>query len=429
MRIGEYSRLIRTNRNVRLLWLAQLISEMGDWLYAVAIYSLILEVTNSARAVAFAFMLQVLPQTIIAPAAGVLNDRLSRRKMMIFADCARAVITFSMLFAQSRETAWLLYVLLFLETIFWALFEPGRSAVIPNITPNMEQSLIANALSSITWSVSLSLGSGLGGLLAAAFGRDAVFIINALSFVVSALLIKAMHFKEPHLDNAKPFHARELADFSPIAEGIRYVRKDPRLLVSMFVKTGTAILGANWIILPIYGERLFRVGDDPKTAGMLGMSLLMCSRGIGALIGPLLAGRWSGHNEVRMRSGIVFAFTLASVGYLTVSWAPSLLVVCMAIAIAHSGGSIAWVFSTTLLQKYTDDKFRGRVFSAEFAFLMGTLSVVNFTGGWLVDAGLPVRTLALIVGVLVLVPALLWAFAQRLWTRDPQLVNSENSNQ
>ena len=74
--------------------MAQLISEMGDWLYSVAIYSLILEVTNSARAVAFAFMLQVLPQTFVAPAAGVLNDRLSRRKVMIFADCARAVITF-----------------------------------------------------------------------------------------------------------------------------------------------------------------------------------------------------------------------------------------------------------------------------------------------------------------------------------------------
>jgi MFS family permease len=183
MRIGEYSRLVRTNRNVRLLWFAQLISEMGDWLYSVAIYSLILEVTGSAKAVAFAFMLQVLPQTIMAPAAGVLNDRLSRRKVMIFADCARAVITFFMLFAQSRDTAWLLYVLLFLETLFWALFEPGRNAVIPSITATSEESLVANALSSVTWSVSLSLGSGLGGLLAAAFGRNTVFVINSLRFI------------------------------------------------------------------------------------------------------------------------------------------------------------------------------------------------------------------------------------------------------
>ncbi|HYP06202.1 MAG TPA: MFS transporter, partial [Bryobacteraceae bacterium] len=259
MNIGAYSRLVRSNRNVRLLWLAQLISELGDWLYAVAIFSLILEVTQSAQAVAFAFVLQVLPQTIVAPAAGVLNDRLSRRKVMIFADCGRAVVTFCMLFAQSRETAWLLYALLFLETLFWALFEPGRAAVIPNITKSGEEALVANALSSITWSVSLSLGAGLGGLLAAAFGRNTVFIINALTFVASALLLRAMRFHEPHTERAAPFHARELADFSPVAEGIRYIRRDSRLLVTLFVKTGTAILGANWIILPIYGERMFRV--------------------------------------------------------------------------------------------------------------------------------------------------------------------------
>ena len=415
MTVAAYSRLLRSNRNVRLLWFAQLISEIGDWLYAVAIYSLILEVTGSAKAVAFAFLLQVLPQTFFAPAAGVLNDRLSRRKLMIFADIARAVVTFCMLFAQSDQTAWLLYVLLFLETVFWSLFEPGRSSVIPNITSGSEESLVANSLSTLTWSVSLALGSGLGGLLAAAFGRNTVFLINAFSFLVSAYFIRSMRFKEPHLDNAPPFHARELARFTPIAEGARYVRQDPRLLVTMFVKTGTAILGANWIILPIYGERMFRVGSNTESAGMLGMSLLMCSRGVGALIGPLLAGLWSGHNETRMRYGIVIAFAIASAGYLTVSTATSLLVVCIAIAVAHSGGSIAWVFSTTLLQRYTDDKFRGRVFSAEFAFLMAALSIVTFTGGTLVDAGLPVRSLAFAVGILVLVPGVLWVAAQGIW--------------
>jgi MFS family permease len=418
MNVGAYSRLIRTNRNVRLLWVAQFISELGDWLYSVAIYSLILEVTNSATAVAFAFMLQVLPQTIIAPAAGVLNDRLSRRKLMIVADCARAVITFCMLFGQSPGSAWLLYVLLFLETLFWGMFEPGRNAVIPNITSSSEESMVANALSSVTWSVGLALGSGVGGLLAAAFGRDTVFVINSLSFVVSALLIGAMRFNEPHLESAEPFHARELADFSPIAEGIRYVRHDPRLIATLFVKTGTAILGANWIILPVYGERMFPVGSETKTAGMLGMSLLFCARGVGALIGPLVAGRWSGHNEQRMRSGITLAFGIAALGYVTVSWAPSLPVVCLAVALAHSGGSIAWVFSTTLLQQYTDDKYRGRVFSAEFAFMMAALSVITFVGGALVDAGLSVRTLALVVGSLMLVPGALWMCAQRLWRRE-----------
>jgi MFS family permease len=416
MTIGNYARLLRTNRNVRLLWFAQLISELGDWLYAVAIYSMLIQVTGSAKSIAFAFTLQVLPQTIIAPAAGVINDRLSRRKVMIFADCARAVVTFCMLFAQTRELAWLLYVLLFLETVFWALFEPGRSAVIPNITSTPEENLIANALSATTWSVALCLGSGLGGLLAAAFGRDAVFVINSASFLLSAMFLRAMVFKEPHTEGAKPLQPRELVDFSPIIEGIRYVRRDSRLLVTIFVKTGTAILGANWIILPLYGERMFRVGSNAEAAGMLGMSLLYSSRGVGALIGPLMAGRWSGHDERRMRFGIVLAFVIAGVGYMIVSWAPVLWIACLAVALAHSGGAIAWVYSTTLLQNYTDDKFRGRVFSAEFAGMMGMMAIVAWIGATLVDDwSVPVRTLAFGVGALTLLPGALWLLAQRAW--------------
>lgn len=81
-----YGRLLRTNRNFRLLWMAQIVSEIGAWLYSVAIYSLILELTGSARAVAFAFVLQVLPQCLTSPAAGILNDRLSRRRIMIVSD-------------------------------------------------------------------------------------------------------------------------------------------------------------------------------------------------------------------------------------------------------------------------------------------------------------------------------------------------------
>src|SRR5690349_2809312 len=98
--LRAYSQLLRGNRNFRLLWMAQMVSEIGDWLYAVAIYSLILEVTGSAQAVALAFVLQVLPQFFFSPAAGVLNDRLSRREVMIFADWARAIVTFLMLFVQ-----------------------------------------------------------------------------------------------------------------------------------------------------------------------------------------------------------------------------------------------------------------------------------------------------------------------------------------
>src|SRR4051794_34493877 len=133
VRVADYIALVRSNHNFRRLWLAQIVSELGDWFYSVAIFSFLLETVGTAESVALAFLCQVLPQTLVAPAAGIINDRLSRRKVMLFADWSRFAIVACMLLVRSRDTVWLLYTLLVLETIMWALFEPARSAVVPNI--------------------------------------------------------------------------------------------------------------------------------------------------------------------------------------------------------------------------------------------------------------------------------------------------------
>jgi len=415
--LASYYRLVRANRNFRLLWMAQIISELGDWFYTVAIYSLLLEYTGSARAVALAFVLQVLPQFFIAPAAGVINDRMSRKRVMIFADWSRAVIVLGMLFVRTPQGAPFLYLLLFLETVMWALFEPGRNAVVPNITSGQEL-VVANALSSATWSVNLAVGSAVGGVVAAAVGRDAVFLINALSFVASALLIARMDFAEPHAENVAPFRARDLVDFQPVIDGFRYVTTDRRLLVTLFVKAGLGLMGANWVLVTIMGERNFPVhmgSSDPHRAGMLGMSILMASRGVGALLGPLIGTYWAGDKPNRLRLGILAGFLAGAAGYVMLGAADTLVTACLALVVSHMGGSTIWVFSTTLLQQMTSDRFRGRVFSAEYAFAMLTMSTVNYAAGALIDQGFTPAEMAVWTGLLVLAPTAAWVAALQVF--------------
>jgi MFS family permease len=416
--LPAYYRLVRTNRNFRLLWSAQIVSEIGDWLYSIAIYSLLFELTGSARAVALALVLQVLPQFFIGPTAGVVNDRISRRRVMILADLGRSVVVLGMIFAQSRELIWLLYVLLFIETMMWAFFEPGRSAIIPNITSDERETLTANTLSSTTWSFNLAFGATLGGFVAVWFGRDTVFVLNALSFLLSAALLRRMRVDEPHTRSAPPFRARDLADFSPILEGVRYVRRDPRLLATLLLKAGLGLMGAHWVILPVFGERVFPVsieGLGPRRAGMLGMSLLMGARGVGALIGPLVGGYWAGQRPARMRLGIFFGFLSVAAGYIALGVAPTLGWAVATVILAHAGGSLIWVFSTTMLQFQTEDRFRGRVFSADFGFLVITMSAVTYLAGIAIDAGLSVQTLSVAVGLGAFLPAAVWLLALRLW--------------
>ncbi len=419
--LAAYLVLLRENHNFRFLWLAQMVSEIGDWLYTVAIYSLLLELTGSAKSVAAAVVLQVLPQFFIAPLAGVINDRLSRKRVMILADLARAVIVLGMLVVSVWHTTWLVYVLLVLESFMWGFFEPGRSAVIPNITRDRQETLVANALSSTTWSFNLAVGSFIGGLMAVVFGRETVFVVNSCTFLVSALFLRRMSFVEPHLDHAAPFRARDLADFSPVIEGFRYVASDVRLLATLLVKAGLGILGAHWVVLPIFGERIFPVDLgvlDANRAAMLGMSLLMGSRGIGALLGPLIGGRWAGTRQKRLRTGIVAGFLLLAAGYTFLGAAPTVVWAILAVILAHAGGSIVWVFSTTLLHYQAEDRFRGRVFSADFAFLVVTMATVSWASGTAVDFGVSVRLICYVTGAFALAPAALWTWlALPLWRK------------
>lgn len=411
-----YLRLLRGNRNYRLLWVAQVVSELGDWFYSLAVYSLLLSLTgNKAQSVGLAVVLQVLPHTLAAPATGVINDRISRKRIMILADIGRFLIVLGMLVVRSPEMVWLVYPLLFLETVGAAFFEPAHSAVIPNIVPE-EDVLPANAFASITWSVCLALGASLGGVVAVLLGRDSVFLLNAFSFLGSAWLIRQMRFDEPHAASQGPLRARDLVDFSPVIEGIRYVRADRRLLATVFVKGGLGLIGANNVLLPILGRSEFPVsaaGLDPERGATLGMSLLMGARGAGSLLGPLVANRLAGDSRSRLRLGILIGFALGSVGYLILGYSHALMLAIAAVILAHAGSSTDWVFSTTLLQFYTTDRFRGRVFAAEFGICMLAISASSYFASLAIDWGVPVRTACTSIGLVMLVPAVTWAWAMR----------------
>jgi MFS family permease len=414
--LGAYLRLVRGNRNFRRLWLAQIVSEIGDWFYTLAIYSLLLQLTGRASSVALALVLQVLPQTVIGPAAGVVNDRISRKQVMIAADVARVAIVFAMLLVRSRAMVWLVYPLLLLETLMAAFFEPARNAVIPNITPR-EDVILANTLSSATWSVTLLIGASVGGVVAALLGRDAVFVLNALSFLLSALLIRGMKFDEPHAEAAVPLRPRDALDFSPVLEGVRYVRKHRRLLPAIFAKAGEFMIGPSWVLFTVMGHEYFRVhlhGIDPQRGAMLGMSLLMGARGIGAIMGPLFTARWAGPSEHRLRLGILFGYLTIGAGYMGLGFSPNVLMACLCIGVAHCGGSTVWVFSTTLLQLYTDDRFRGRVFAADLGLSMLTIAIGAYVCGAFLDWGVSARMVASVTGAIMVLPALLWAWVMGL---------------
>src|SRR2546422_2331455 len=194
-RSAGYLELLRGNRRFRMLWLGQVVSQMGDWFDTIAVYTIALTLTGSGRAVALIMVARFLPSVVIGPLSGVVADRFSRRTIMIASDIVRAVVVLGFLFVRRPDQMWLVYVLTVLQLAFSTFFEPAKTAAIPSIVSDREL-VPANAIASVTWSAMLTIGAAIGGLVAGGVGHYAPFVVRSLTFLASAILIGSVRF--PH---------------------------------------------------------------------------------------------------------------------------------------------------------------------------------------------------------------------------------------
>ena len=403
-----YAELVRRNPNFRRFWLAQLVSGSGDWFYSVAVYSLLLDLTGSAESVAIAVVLQILPNFLAGPTAGVVNDRLSRRKVMLAADAIRAVLVLGLLFIRTAEQIPFLYLLLAVEIATAAFFESGRNAALPSVVEH-EDIPTANALSSTTWATTVTVGAALGGVAVSFLGRETAFLINSLTFVASFYFVWRTRFRETHAEGLGPVTFRQLLGISPILEGIAYVMSNWRLTLLLTLKLGLGILGARVVLVAVLGSREFALFGKPA----LGMSMLYMFQGLGSLVGPLIAGPFVQKNQHRMRRAVLIGYCAPAVGYTVFSQTQHWALAGLCMTLAHAGGALVWVFSTTLLHLHTDDRFRGRVFAADFGLFMLTASLASYSVGYAIDHGIEARMCALAVGAAMLLPATAWALSLR----------------
>lgn len=392
--------LLKRNRDFRRLFFASVISLGGDWFLFVAITSLIVQTTGRAIDVGLAILAQELAFFIASPPAGVLVDRLDRRKLMIVCDLARVGVCASFLLV-GPGSIWLAYPLLALLSIFGAPFDPAFSAATPNIVDPQDLPA-ANALSGSLWGTMLAVGAGLGGIVATVFGRDTAFVIDAASFGVSALLLWGIRRsfskeREPGHEHPKMLDAT--------IEVLQFARRDHRVLALIGVKAGFGLAAGVLALLPVFGAEVFDRGE-------IGVGALMAARGVGALVGPFLGHRISGAGHRRLFGAIGIALAVFGVSYMALGFAPSLGIAAVVIFFAHLGGGAQWVLSTFGLQVLVPDHIRGRVFAVDFAMITLSLAVSSLIASAIADSAGP-RIAALFVGAMAVVWAIVWTWLTR----------------
>jgi predicted MFS family arabinose efflux permease len=317
---------------------------------------------------------------------------------------------------------WIVYALAALEVVVSTFFDPAKSAAIPNIV-SREELISANALSAASWSVTLAVGAALGGVVTDAFGRNTAFVVDSMTFFVSAMYIARVHLRSstPKPERAAHLSLADATGVTDLIEGARYLKANPRVMALLLVKSGWGLGGGVLLLLTIYGKQIFPIGRD----GAASIGLLYAARGLGALIGPMIAGVITSGAPRTMRQAISIAFFVSTAFYLLFAYAPVLAVALICVVGAHSGGSIQWVFSTTLLQMTVPDRFLGRVFALEMALLTLTMSVSTYVTGWGVDyPGLGARRMATVLGLAFAVPGIGWLMLQRWLDRGDSAVHA-----
>ncbi len=398
----SYLALLKTNRPFRNLWYGQVISELGDWLNTIAIYSLILQLSGSGMAIATAMMAKLLPIFFVSPIAGVIIDRTSRKKVMIASDVLRFIIVLGFLLVDDEGDLWLVYTLVVLEISMAGFFEPARSAIIPSLIARKDL-VTANALSGSTWSIMLAFGAALGGLVVSLFGIRTAFILDAFTFLLSAWFISRIPIKLEKSYAQRKNH--EQGGYKNFIEGMRYLFAEPIILGLSLLKTGLAISGGIITLIPLYAHQLLA----SPSAISLGIGVMYSARGVGAAIGPVLVRKIFGDSPRVLKTAISSGFFLGAVSYAFMIQSDSLLGASVCIGLATLFGSIIWVYSSALIHMEAEEEFLGRIFSTELGILTLVMGISNWAVGFAVDQlELSLETVVFWMAGLLVVPGILW---------------------
>jgi MFS family permease len=364
--------VLRRNREFRRLFLASVVSLAGDWFSFVAVASLVTELTRRPGAAAYVYAAGVLPVFVASPIAGIVADRFDRKRTLVISDLARVPVALSLCLAAYWHSTAIAVAATVALALGASFSDPIASAATPNLVPD-EDLAAAQAAMGMVWGSMLMVGAGLGGVIAELFGRQLAFTIDAVSFLVSALLIASIR---------KPLQQPLRAEATgTLREAFAYLRARPILMRLLFAKGGVS--SANGIVglLPAFAARRF-AGTTAATG------FLFAARGLGAMLGPLLA-RWA-ITATPTRRAIVWVCGLSTLtyaaGYLafTAVYASFALALVL-VAISHLGGGAQWSLSTYGLQRETPDHVRGRVMAIDYGLATLAIGASAIIAGALAD--------------------------------------------
>jgi DHA3 family macrolide efflux protein-like MFS transporter len=390
---APFSEVLR-NRDFLALWLGQVISQIGDSFTYLALLITVNQLTGSTVAMGFMVISLTLPQLFFSFVAGVVVDRVDRKRLMVISDLLRGLLVLAFITVRTPEQIYIFYVVGFLVSSVGVFFSPAKTAMIPRIVQGEDKLLSANALSQTIRVVSLLLGPALAGFAIAWLGTAPAFVVDSLTYIVSGFAILTISTDGRSVVEGKTT-LRTMWD--QLAEGISYtVRNNTILGIIVTVMVALLGVGAIEVLFVPYLQGEFGVGSE-------GLGIVQTAQGVGMLLGSALLGSLS----ARFRLTRIIAWSVALLG-ITIAGAGMVdQFVLIALAMFVAGLSLAPLNAATmtLMQITVSDDKLGRVSSV--VDTIGTVSyLVSMSGAAFLAEAMGIRTVFVAAGVVTAISVL-----------------------
>jgi len=382
----EFVKILK-NRDYFLLWLGQSVSELGSSINYIGLIWYVMELTGSASRVSVLFIALTLPSIIVGPYAGVIVDRLDKKTIIIVTDTIRGLISILMAISNDLIT---IYSLVILNGIAAVFFSPAINVAIPRLVP-VDNLMAANSLFSTTRSASKLIGPIIGGILIAIFGVKALFIINGISFLISAF--SELWIKIPKNPESKKPEAKVSIN-SGLKSTWDYINEHEIIkFVIIFFAIAMLAIGGLPILNVVLVTELFNFSSEK-------FGLIMTIYGVGFLVASICMGRW-GKYFIELNL-MVFGIAVYGLCYALLTFASNIFIIGIMFFIIGFAAVMTDIAYGTYLQKVVADNMRGRVFSVDIAIgnVVGLISMGMV--GILVDI-YGVKQIVFVMGLLLFI--------------------------
>ena len=277
------------NGNFARLWCAGLISQAGDWVLLIGLPIYVYILTRSLLATSITFAAGIIPQIVLGSVAGVFVDRWNRRRTLVVANLLLALALAPLVLVRTPDHVWIVYIVIFAETCFEQFTVPAQNALLPALVTE-EQLVSANALNSLSSNLSRLVGPALGGVIAGFFGLNGIVVVDAISFLLAALVLLGIPASVAGVVSS----AKATVANSPLANLRREWADGLQLLFSsqtLWVLVATFAIsalgeGVFGVLYPVFVYQALH-------GGALEIGELMSAQAVGGLLGGVLAG-WLG---------------------------------------------------------------------------------------------------------------------------------------